>query len=117
MSLIWLGVVVRSVFGKIVSSLVSDAMMSVIGVLTGGVNFTDFKIVLKEAEGEIVAVTLNYGNFIQTKIDFIIIAFCIFVATKCINELKNQKPKVQAPKELSEDIVLLRETKDALRNR
>lgn len=112
------GVVIGSAFGKIVSSLVSDVMMPVIGVITGGVNFTDFKIVLKEAHGEEAAVTLNYGSFIQTTIDFIIIAFCIFVAIKAINKLKREKPKAEeAPKEPSEDIKLLREIRDELKNR
>ncbi|AKT91383.1 large conductance mechanosensitive channel protein [Campylobacter ureolyticus RIGS 9880] len=112
------GVVIGSAFGKIVSSLVSDVMMPVIGVITGGVNFTDFKIVLKEAHGEAAAVTLNYGSFIQTTIDFIIIAFCIFVAIKAINKLKREKPKAEeAPKEPSEDIKLLREIRDELKNR
>ncbi len=110
------GVVIGSAFGKIVSSLVSDVMMPVIGVITGGVNFTDFKIVLKEAHGEVAAVTLNYGSFIQTTIDFIIIAFCIFVAIKAINKLKREKQKAEeAPKEPSEDIKLLREIRDALK--
>ena len=110
------GVVIGSAFGKIVSSLVSDVMMPVIGVITGGVNFTDFKIVLKEAHGEAAAVTINYGSFIQTTIDFIIIAFCIFVAIKAINKLKREKPKAEeAPKEPSEDIKLLREIRDALK--
>lgn len=110
------GVVIGSAFGKIVSSLVGDVMMPVIGVITGGVNFTDFKIVLKEAHGEAAAVTLNYGSFIQTTIDFIIIAFCIFVAIKAINKLKREKPKAEeAPKEPSEDIKLLREIRDALK--
>ncbi|MCZ6133736.1 large conductance mechanosensitive channel protein MscL [Campylobacter ureolyticus] len=112
------GVVIGSAFGKIVSSLVSDVMMPVIGVITGGINFTDFKIVLKEAHGEVAAVTLNYGSFIQTTIDFIIIAFCIFVAIKAINKLEREKPKTEeAPKEPSEDIQLLREIRDALKNR
>lgn len=112
------GVVIGSAFGKIVSSLVSDVMMPVIGVITGGINFTDFKIVLKEAHGEVAAVTLNYGSFIQTTIDFIIIAFCIFVTIKAINKLKREKPKTEeAPKEPSEDIQLLREIRDALKNR
>ncbi|VYS93230.1 large-conductance mechanosensitive channel protein MscL [Campylobacter ureolyticus] len=112
------GVVIGSAFGKIVSSLVSDVMMPIIGVITGGINFTDFKIVLKEAHGEAAAVTLNYGSFIQTTIDFIIIAFCIFVAIKAINKLKREKAKAEeAPKEPSEDIKLLREIRDTLKNR
>lgn len=112
------GVVIGSAFGKIVSSLVGDVIMPVIGVITGGINFTDFKIVLKQAHGEAAAVTLNYGSFIQTTIDFIIIAFCIFVAIKAINKLKREKPKAEeAPKEPSEDIKLLREIRDELKNR
>lgn len=112
------GVVIGGAFGKIVSSLVGDVMMPVIGVITGGINFTDFKFVLKEAQGDIAAVTINYGNFIQTAIDFLIIAFCIFIALKGINKLKREEPKVEEPAkepEVSEDIKLLREIRDALK--
>lgn len=112
------GVVIGGAFGKIVSSLVSDVMMPVIGVITGGINFTDFKFVLKETQGDVAAVTLNYGNFIQTTVDFIIIAFCIFVAIKAINKLKREEPKTEGPAkepEPSEDIKLLREIRDTLK--
>ena len=111
------GVVIGGAFGKIVSSLVGDVIMPIVGVLTGGVNFTDLKITLKDALGEMPAVTVNYGSFIQTTVDFLIIAFCIFCVIKAINSLK--KPKVEeapaAPAAPSEDIVLLTEIRDLLK--
>ena len=73
------GVVIGGAFGKIVTSLVGDVIMPIVGVITGGVNFTDYKLTLKEAVGEVPAVTINYGVFIQTIVDFTIIAFCIFM--------------------------------------
>ncbi|MCI6987988.1 MAG: large-conductance mechanosensitive channel protein MscL [Campylobacter sp.] len=90
------GVVIGGAFGKIVSSLVSDVIMPIVGVLTGGVNFTDFKFTLKEAGGGVEAVTVNYGNFIQVTVDFLIIAFCIFVVIKLINKLKREEVKEEA---------------------
>ena len=110
------GVVVGSAFGKIVSSLVSDVIMPVVGVLTGGVNFTDLKLTIKEAVGENAAVTINYGNFIQVTIDFLIIAFCIFLAIKAINQLKKpEKQEPKAPAEPSDEVKLLSEIRDLLK--
>lgn len=110
------GVVVGSAFGKIVSSLVSDVIMPVVGILTGGVNFTDLKITIKEAVGENAAVTINYGNFIQVTIDFLIIAFCIFLAIKAINQLKKpEKQEPKAPAEPSDEVKLLSEIRDLLK--
>ena len=110
------GVVIGGAFGKIVTSLVGDVIMPIVGVITGGINFTDLKIVLKEAVGETPAVTINYGSFIQTTVDFIIIAFCIFCAIKAINKLKKEKPaEPEAPAEPSEDIKLLSEIRDLLK--
>ena len=106
------GVVIGGAFGKIVTSLVSDIMMPVLGLLTGGMNFTDLKIVLKEA------VTINYGSFIQVTVDFIIIAFCIFCAIKAINKLKKPAepaPEPAAPAEPIEEIKLLTEIRDLLK--
>jgi len=104
-------------FGKLVTSLVSDIMMPVLGLLTGGMNFTDLKIVLKEAVGQTPAVTINYGSFIQVTVDFIIIAFCIFCAIKAINKLKKPAPAPEpaAPAEPSEEIKLLTEIRDLLK--
>ena len=112
------GVVIGGAFGKIVTSLVSDIMMPVLGLLTGGMNFTDLKIVLKEAVGQTPAVTINYGSFIQVTVDFIIIAFCIFCAIKAINKLKKPAPAPEpaAPAGPSEEIkLLLTEIRDLLK--
>lgn len=110
------GVVVGSAFGKIVSSLVGDVIMPVVGVLTGGVNFTDLKITIKEAVGENAAVTINYGNFIQVTIDFLIIAFCIFLAIKAINQLKKpEKQEPKAPAKPNDEVKLLSEIRDLLK--
>lgn len=111
------GVVIGGAFGKIVSSLVGDVIMPIIGVLTSGVDFKSLKFTIKEASENIPAVTINYGMFIQTIIDFTIIAFCIFLAIKAINRLKQNKPKEDdAPKELSDETKLLSEIRDLLKN-
>ncbi|MDD3195998.1 MAG: large-conductance mechanosensitive channel protein MscL [Paludibacter sp.] len=89
------GIIIGGAFGKIVSSFVSDIIMPPIGLLVGGVNFTELSYVMKEAVGETPAVTLNYGNFIQVLIDFLIIAFAIFMMIKAMNSMK--KKEVEAP--------------------
>ena len=113
------GVVIGGAFGKIVSSLVGDIIMPVVGVITGGVNFTDLKLTLKEAVDSAPAVTINYGSFIQTMVDFLIIAFCIFCVIKALNTLKNKLPKEEeaAPvePETPADIALLTEIRDLLK--
>ncbi|WP_107690895.1 large-conductance mechanosensitive channel protein MscL [Campylobacter concisus] len=111
------GVVIGGAFGKIVSSLVGDVIMPVVGVITGGVNFTDLKLTLKEAVDSAPAVTINYGSFIQTMVDFLIIAFCIFCVIKALNSLK-KKPVEEAPAaepETPTDIALLTEIRDLLK--
>lgn len=90
------GVVIGAAFGKIVSSLVDDLIMPLVGVATGGINFTDYKIVLQKAvmDGtEIIKpeVTLNWGTWVQTIVNFLIVAFCIFVAIKFMNRLRKRK--------------------------
>jgi len=113
------GVVIGGAFGKIVSSLVGDIIMPVVGAITGGVNFTDLKLTLKEAAEGAPAVTINYGSFIQTMVDFLIIAFCIFCVIKALNTLKNKLPKEEeaAPvePETPADIALLTEIRDLLK--
>ena len=113
------GVVIGGAFGKIVSSLVGDVIMPAVGVLTGGVNFTDLKLTLKEAAEGVPAVTINYGSFIQTMVDFLIIAFCIFCVIKALNTLKNKLPKEEeaapAEPETPADIALLTEIRDLLK--
>ena len=99
------GVIIGGAFGKIVTSVVNDLIMPTVGMLVGGVNFTDLKLTMKEAvpeklneAGEVIeaavpAVTLNYGNFLQQTFDFLIIAFCIFLMVKGIAKLSNLKKK------------------------
>ena len=117
------GVVIGGAFGKIVSSLVGDVIMPIVGVLTSGVDFKALKFTIKEAHENIPAVTINYGMFIQTIIDFTIIAFCIFLAIKAINRLKQDKSQEEASttqeatKEPSDETKLLSEIRDLLKNR
>lgn len=110
------GVVVGGAFGKIVTSLVSDIIMPPIGILLGGVDFSDLKIVLKHAVGDTAAVTVNYGVFIQTILDFMIIATAIFFAIKGLNSLKRKKVEEPAadPAPTKEE-VLLTQIRDLLK--
>lgn len=118
-----IGVVIGGAFGKIVTSLVSDVIMPLIGAATGGLNFTEWKWVIRQAvmDGETVVkpeLTMNWGNFIQVIFDFIIIAFCIFLVVKGMNKLKKKEepaPEPAAPAEPSEDIKLLTEIRDLLK--
>jgi len=107
------GIIIGASFGKIIASLVADVVMPPIGVLVGGVNFTKLAITLKEAVGDVPAVTLNYGNFIQSVVDFTIIAFAIFMAVKLINKLKKQE--AAAPAEPTKEELLLTEIRDLLK--
>lgn len=86
------GVVIGGAFGKIVSSFLNDVVMPPIGLLTGGVDFTDKTLVLKTAEGAGKAVTLNYGSFLTNIVDFLIVAAAVFAAIKMINTLKRAEP-------------------------
>ena len=116
------GVIIGGAFGKIVSSLVSDIIMPLIGVLTGGISFTDLFINLGEGEfktlaeaQEAGAAVFAYGQFIQNIIDFIIIAFCIFLMIKGMNKLKKEKPaEPEAPKGPTQE-ELLAEIRDLLK--
>ena len=115
------GVIIGGAFGKIVTSVVNNIIMPPIGVLTGGVDFTDLKVILKEAEGEAEAVTLNYGQFIQDVVDFLIIAFCIFLMVKGISALNRKKEEeaaapAPAPEPSAEE-KLLTEIRDLMKNK
>lgn len=132
------GVIIGGAFGKIVTSVVNDLIMPTVGMLVGGVNFTDLKLTMKEAvpeklneAGEVIeaavpAVTLNYGNFLQQTFDFLIIAFCIFLMVKGITKLNNMKKKEEeapaeptpapAPEPSAEE-KLLTEIRDLLKNK
>lgn len=115
------GVVIGGAFGTIVSSLVDDVIMPPIGLLIGGVDFSELAITLKEASvdaaGEVVpAVTIGYGAFINSVIQFTIVAFAIFMVVKGINRMRRQpEPEPEAPAEPSEEALLLREIRDQLK--
>ena len=119
------GVIIGGAFGKIVTSIVNNIIMPPIGVITGGVDFTDLKLVIKEAEkagDEVIseAVTLNYGQFIQDVVDFLIIAFCIFLMVKGIAALSRKKEEPAAPApapEPSAEEKLLTEIRDLLKSK
>ena len=109
------GVVMGGAFGKIVSSFTNDVLMPPIGMLTGGIDFSDKALVLKEAVGETAAVTLNYGTFVNTVIDFLIIAFAIFMVVKAMNSAKRKEEAAPpAPPAPSKEEVLLTEIRDLL---
>ncbi len=117
------GIVIGAAFGKIVSSFVNDVLMPPIGLMLGGVDFSKNMLVLKEAvpasEGvaAVAAVTLNYGTFVNTVIDFIIIAFAIFMVVKLMNAAKKKEEAAPAaPPKPSKEEVLLTEIRDALRS-
>ena len=110
------GIVIGAAFGKIVSSFVADVIMPPIGLLIGGVDFSKLVITIKKATETTAAVTLNYGNFIQTVIDFVIIAFAIFMVIKAINTLKRKEAaKPSEPPLPSPEVTLLTDIRDILR--
>ena len=112
------GIIIGAAFGKIVSSFVADVIMPPIGVLLGGVDFSNLAIIVKEAVGEAPAVVISYGKFVQTMIDFTIIAFAIFMAVKAINAFKKKEEEApEAPPESSKEEVLLAEIRDLLKER
>ena len=110
------GIVIGGAFGKIVSSFVADVITPPIGILIGGVDFTGLALTLKKAAGESAAVTLNYGKFIQSFVDFLIIAFAIFVVIKAMNTLKKKEEAAPPPPPApSKEEQLLTEIRDLLR--
>jgi large conductance mechanosensitive channel len=112
------GIVIGGAFGKIVSSFVADVIMPPIGLIIGGVNFANLTITIKEAAGDAAAVTINYGNFIQTLFDFLIIAFAIFMVIKGMNSLTKKKEEAPAePPAPSKEEILLTEIRDALQQK
>jgi large conductance mechanosensitive channel len=109
------GIIIGAAFGKIVSSFVGDVIMPPIGVLLGGVDFSNLTYTIKEAAGTVPAVVIGYGKFIQTLIDFVIIAFAIFLVIKAINSMKRKEE--EAPAEPSSQEKLLVEIRDLLKER
>lgn len=112
------GVVIGAAFGKIVTSLVADVITPAIGLLVGGMDFSDLAITLKAAVGDKPAVLLSYGKFIQTLFDFVIISFAIFVMVKLINKLKREQAAAPAaPPAPSAEEKLLTEIRDLLKQK
>jgi len=111
-----IGIVLGAAFGKIVSTFVSSVLMPPIGLLLGGKDFSQYMIVLKEATEEAEAVAISYGTFLNTVIDFVIIAFAIFLVVKGMNKMKKKEEEKPAPPpEPSKEEVLLTEIRDALK--
>jgi large conductance mechanosensitive channel len=113
------GIIIGAAFGKIVSSLVADVIMPPLGLLIGGVNFTDLKVILKAATETNPAVTWNYGNFLQVTFDFLIVAFAVFMVIKAINASKRREEAAPAtpppPPVPTKEEVLLSEIRDLLK--
>jgi large conductance mechanosensitive channel len=112
------GIIIGAAFGKIVSSFVGDVIMPPLGLLIGGVDFSDLAVTLKAATEATPAVVLSYGKFIQTVFDFVIVAFAIFLAIKGMNTMrKKEEAKPAAPPAPSKEEVLLAEIRDLLKQR
>jgi large conductance mechanosensitive channel len=112
------GIIIGAAFGKIVSSLVNDVLMPPIGMLMGGVDFGSLAFTLKQATVSSAAVTIKYGVFINTVIDFVIVAFCIFMVVKGMNKLKKAEAPAapEAPK-LSKEAELLTDIRELLKKK
>ena len=111
-----IGIIIGAAFGKIISSFVGDVLMPPIGALLGGVDFTTLSWVIQEATETVEAVTINYGMFINAVVDFIIVAFAIFMVVKGMNNAKKkEEEKPAAPPKPSKEEVLLTEIRDALK--
>jgi large conductance mechanosensitive channel len=121
------GIIIGAAFGKIVSSIVSDMIMPPLGLLIGGVNFTDLKVIMKAATETNPAVTWNYGNFLQVTFDFLIVAFAVFLLIKAINTANARKkeevvapaapPAPPAPPAPTKEEILLTEIRDLLKKK
>ena len=113
------GLILASYFGAIIKSLVNDVIMPPVGILLGGVDFADLKFVIKEAQGEVAQVAINYGIFINTIITFLIVSFAIFIVVKNYNKTKKRLAKKEkaaaAPPPPSKEEVLLTEIRDLLK--
>lgn len=112
------GIIIGAAFGKIISSLVGDVIMPPIGVLVGGVDFSSLSFVIKEAAGDVPAVVISYGKFIQTTVDFLIVAIAIFAVVKLINSMKKVEEEApKAPPKPTREEELLTEIRDLLKTR
>ena len=111
------GVIIGGAFGKIVTSLVNDLIMPIIGVILGGINFENLKLVIRPASNGMEEAAIKYGAFIQSVGDFLIIAVCIFLFVKLANTLTRKKEEEKKPEKPSADVVLLTEIRDLLKKK
>lgn len=109
-----IGVIMGGAFGKIVTSIVNDIIMPVLGTIIGGINLTNLKFVIREATESTPALTVNYGNFLQSIIDFTIIAFSIFLFVKFLNKIRKVEEVPKAPEKPTKEQLLLTEIRDIL---
>lgn len=114
------GIIIGGAFGTIVKSLVNDVIMPPVGMLLGGIDFSNLAIVLKDAAGKQPAVMIKYGAFINSVISFVIVAFCVFLLVKAMNETRKrlteeEEKKEEAPPEPPRQEVLLEEIRDLLK--
>jgi len=110
------GIIIGAAFGKIIASFVGDVLMPPIGMMLGGMDFSAMAFTLKEAVGETPAVTIGYGKFIQALVDFLIVAFAIFMAIKAMNNMKKKEEAAPAaPPAPSKEEVLLTDIRDLLK--
>jgi large conductance mechanosensitive channel len=110
------GIVIGAAFGKIVSSFVGDVLMPPLGAMLGGLDFTNLAMTIKQATETSPAVLWKYGSFIQTVVDFLIVAFAIFMVIKAMNSMKKKEvEQPAAPPKPSEEVVLLTQIRDALK--
>jgi len=110
-------VIIGGAFGKIVSSLVNDILMPLLGVFTGGINFSDLKYVVAPANGDIAEVAILYGSFTQSIVDFVVIAFSIFLFIRFLASREKKEPKAPEPAAPSKEVVLLEEIRDLLKSK
>jgi len=108
-----IGVIIGGAFGKIVTSLVNDIIMPPIGYLLGGVDFSNLKLVIKESSGYIASISINYGIFLNTVIDFPIVSWVIFIIIKQINKYDKKESQVKK-KEINQELLVLKEIRDLL---
>lgn len=109
------GIIIGLAFSKVVTSVVNDIIMPPIGLLIGGVNFTDLKVVLRAATETAPAVTWNYGNFLQVCFDFLIVAFSVFMVVKAMNAARKKKEEAPPPPPHTKEELLLTEIRDLLK--
>ena len=110
------GIIIGAAFGKIIASFVGDVLMPPIGMMLGGMDFSTMAYTLKEAVGETPAVTIGYGKFIQVLVDFLIVAFAIFMAVRAMNSMKKKEEEAPAaPAAPPKEEVLLTEIRDLLK--